>query len=650
MCHFAWSRLVRLALAAAVVFAAFPGCATVRVRRVGMPDLVEAWKASVGDSGELSVRSRQTLRCLDLEHVYDRKPAEAFARLHAEAVKSPQPELLFALAEISYLRGRDCERWNCGEAVGHYYLCAGYAYHFLFATAAGNEPIRRVTTGAARLTPEDAFDPRFRLACELYNAGLAKCIAAAQRVGRLDPREKLNLPMPDGSDFSLSVVHVGFPWKPEDFGPLQLCSDFEVSGLNNLYRGYGLGVPLIATRNGSRDGPARTLYPKGVSFPVTAFFRFEGTLADLGAKRCGRLELYNPLTFQAIEVQGRQVPLETDLTTPFAYFLANTDLDGIEFKAFLDPDGVKERTGIYLVEPYQPGKIPVVLVHGLLSSPLTWAPLFNDLRADPVLREKYQFLFYFYPSSDPYLETAADLRQALWKLREGLDPRHQDKAFDEMVLVGHSMGGLVSRLLTVPGGDDFWALASPRPLKELKVADDTRQELRQVFYFEEMPFVKRVVFLGTPHRGSRLSPSPLGWLAVKLAGTPKRLMSALNDVAKGNPEVLPQLTKGEPLATSVDLLDPDSPALKLLAVRPKPAGVHYHSVIGITHDKVAVLERLLAGASPCEDGDGVVPASSARLDTAESEVVVPADHNHLHQHPVAVMEVRRILLQHAGVK
>ncbi len=445
------------------------------------------------------------------------------------------------------------------------------------------------------------------------------------------------------------MVHAGFGWKAEEFGRLQLCADYQVSGLNNAYHSYGLGVPLIATRNGTGDGPGRTLYPKGVSFPVTAFFRFEGTLADLGSQRCGRLELYNPLSIQAIEVQGRSVPLETDLTTPLAYFLANTDINGIEYQAFIDPDKVREHYGIYLVEPYQPGKIPVVLVHGLLASPLMWAPMFNDLRADPVLREKYQFLFYFYPTSDPYLATAADLRHSLAKLREGLDPRHEDKAFDEMVLIGHSMGGLVSRLLTVNGGDDFWGLASPRPLPELKVDGPTRQELQQVFYFEEVPMVKRVIFLGTPHKGSRLSPSLLGRMVAKLAGTPKQLVEAINEVGKGNPDAL-KPGFDEPLATSVDLLNPESPALKVLASRPKPAGVHYHSVIGITHDKTAKLELLLAGASLNEEGDGVVPAYSAHLDSAESEVVVRADHTHIHQHPLAVLEVRRILLEHAGVR
>ena len=273
------SRLVCLALGTSVLFAVCPGCASISVRRAGAPDLLDTWKASIGASGELSPRSRQTLRVLDLEAVYKRHPEEVVARLHAQAVESPQPDLLFALAEICYLRGRDCEHWNCAEAVGHYYLCAGYAYHFLFVTADPNPtvvPQREGTEAVARLTPADAFDPRFRLACDLYNAGLAKCISAAQRVGRLDPRERLNLPTPDGRGFCLSVAHAGFPWKADEFGPLLLCGDYEVTGLNNQYRSYGLGVPLIAVRNGTSDGPAPPTTPRGPASPSPPFSASRG--------------------------------------------------------------------------------------------------------------------------------------------------------------------------------------------------------------------------------------------------------------------------------------------------------------------------------------------------------------------------------------
>ena len=104
------------------------------------------------------------------------------------------------------------------------------------------------------------------------------------------------------------------------------------------------------------------------------------------------------------------------------------------------------------------------------------------------------------------------------------------------------------------------------------------------------------------------------------------------------------------LPTSVDLLAPDSPALKVLNTRAKPPQVHYHSVIGVTQDNTAIVERLLAGAPLHEEGDGVVPVSSARIDTADSEIIVPADHSHVHQHPLTVLEVRRILLENAGIE
>jgi len=179
-------------------------------------------------------------------------------------------------------------------------------------------------------------------------------------------------------------------------------------------------VPLIATRAADAPSPGHALYPPSVSFPVTAFFRFEGSIADLRGRRAGRLELYNPLSTQAIDVDGVFTPLETDLTTPLAYFLQQIDFDKVGLGGFLAPDKVQGLSGIYLLEPYQPGKIPVLFVHGLLSSPLTWATMFNELRADPVLRDRFQFWFYLYPTANPYPTSAADLRDAASQLASKL--------------------------------------------------------------------------------------------------------------------------------------------------------------------------------------------------------------------------------------
>lgn len=673
-------RIFRALLVSLLALAPF-GCSYgISVRRTSGPDLLDSFRASVGAADSISPRTLQTLRRWDIESEYQRHPLQAYTRLQLAAARDPEPDLLFALAEISYHMGRQTEKRDSTHACGYYYLCAGYAYHYLFSTPA--QPLQDGSLHEPESTFDSfAFDPRFRLACDLYNTGLAKCIVAAQKIGRLDPREQLELPTPDGKGFHLSVVHHGFPWQPEEFGPLLLCADYQVVGLANHYRGYGLGVALIGTRDHDmqrRDNalaheearnrrvrahsedqddtpatPDRVMprphdtprklalaqgqrsgrYPREVSFPVSAFFRFEGSVADLGTHRCGRLELYNPLNIQTVRVQHMTVPLETDMTTPLAYFLSRTDLDGIEYTGFLAADKIQDQTGIYMFEPYQPGKIPVVMVHGLLASPLTWTTLFNDLRADPKLRERYQFWFYLYPTGNSYLTTAADLRQELAQLRAELDPQDRDQALDHLVLVGHSMGGLVSKLLTVDSKEDFWTLVSPRPFDSLKVSSDTRGELRRLFYFQKTPSVERVVFLATPHHGSKLSPSPPARLAARFIRLPKRLMKVVGDVANADPQDLPRLRDGQ-IANSLDLLEPGAPALELLASRPIPQHVHFHSIIG---------EAFGHGTS---GSDGVVPYKSAHLAGVDSEVVIPANHLVIHHHPRAVLEVRRVLEEH----
>ena len=644
-------RNLRSTLLVLLVLLTGAGCGGIRVRRATTPALFEAWRASAV-SDEMSARTMQTLRRWNLAQVYRTNPHDAFARLQQVAETDAQPELVFALAEMSYLLGRGCEQGACAHSMTYYYLCAGYAYHYLFARNGASQLVRASTSNARGLERFDPraspFDPRFRVACDLYNTALGKCIRAAQRIGRLDSRQALHITTRAGNDYTLSVVHHGFLWRPDEFGTFLFCDDYRVVGLANEHRTYGLGVPLIAIRSPKAPNPNHAFYPPSVSFPVTAFFRFEGGLADLRGARAGRLELYNPLSIQAIEVDGVTTPLQTDLTTPLAYFLAQADLGKVSYAGFLRPDRVEPLQGIYLLEPYQPGKIPVMLVHGLLSSPLTWAPLFNDLRADPVLRERYQFWFYLYPTANPYLDTAAHLREQLARLRAELDPERRDAALDNMVFVGHSMGGLVSKLLTVDSGDAFWKLVSPEPFDKLHADQETRERLQQVFFFSRQECVKRVVFLGTPHHGSKLSPSLPARFARHFIRLPKNVLTTVQDLSLENPGVFFAVKPGK-VPTSVDLLAPHAPALEVLAALPPPADVAYHSIIGVTPPSGAFkLVDLLAGVSKNEPGDGVVPYSSAHIEPVESELVVPADHSEVHHHPLSVQEVRRILLEHCS--
>jgi hypothetical protein len=579
------------------------------------------------------------------------------------ADRTPTPEVLFALAETSFWLGTRAPARDRG--VFDYY-CLGYAYHYVVAASAPTPPpsaggIVNAEGRTHPTAPVALYDPYFRLGCELYNAALTRWLRSAAPKGKLEPGPALSVPVlarPDDKPTPrvLPVHYHGFPWTAEELGPLTFSADLSTVGLENRYRTYGLGVPLFGVRRGEAK---EKLYLPGASFPVTAVARFEGGVGEVSRRRSGRLEMVNPLAEPrpgragdglrlvslggqaAVELSGRAVPLECDLTTPLTYFLHNTALREFDYEGFVNSDRLQPENGIYLMEPYQPGKIPVLLVHGLLSSPVTWMPMYNDLRADPAIRSRFQFWFFLYTTGTPYLQSAADLREALARTRERLDPEHRDPALDQMVCVTHSMGGLLSKLQVIDSGDDFWQLVSPEPFDQVKAQPATRELLRRSLFFHGRPEVRRVVFIGTPHRGSKLSPSLVGRFAARFVRLPRTLRDTAKDLLEENPQL-----KLSELPTSVDLLAPNNPALLLLASRPAPPGVHFHSVIGDAPCHSA-LRYVTAVFNPSRGPtDGVVPYSSAHLDGVDSELIVRADHLTIHQHPLTVQEVRRILKEH----
>src|SRR5213595_1763464 len=94
----------------------------------------------------------------------------------------------------------------------------------------------------------------------------------------------------------------------------------------------------------------------------------------------------------------------------------------------------EKKTGLYFLQPYDPDRIPVVFVHGLISTPFSWVQTINGLQADPEIRKRYQFWVFAYPTGNPVLYSALRLREELAKV-DKLYPDHKG-----YVLVGHSMG------------------------------------------------------------------------------------------------------------------------------------------------------------------------------------------------------------------
>lgn len=309
--------------------------------------------------------------------------------------------------------------------------------------------------------------------------------------------------------------------------------------------------------------------------------------------------------------------------------------DASIWDGFFTPGDGNEKTRLVALERHQPGKIPVVLVHGLVSGPTTWQDLLTFLNSDPEIQSRFEFWAFRYPTGESYLIAAADLRRELQQRLKRLDPDGRDPALQNVVLIGHSMGGIVSKLQVTRSDNLLWESVSKRPFSELKAKEATRNKIHSLFFFEPQPAVKRVVFIATPHHGSKLTESFVGKLARQLVFFPAMLQSGYHELLQANSDALLP-TNSMTVPTSVDHLSPDSPVLKATNRLPFADGVRRHSIIG-TAVKLPN-GRVL---------DGVVTLESARLPNVDSELLVPATHTEIHRNARTFQEVRRILLLHA---
>jgi pimeloyl-ACP methyl ester carboxylesterase len=289
-----------------------------------------------------------------------------------------------------------------------------------------------------------------------------------------------------------------------------------------------------------------------------------------------------------------------------------------------------------LVEPqrHQPGRFPVVFVHGTASSAGRWADMLNDLLSFSDIRDRFDFWFFSYETGNPIPYSALQLRRALEQAVASLDPAGADMALRDMVLIGHSQGGLLVKMTAVETGSRLWDEISAKPLDELRVQPETRELLQQSLFLEPEPFVGRVIFVATPHRGSYLAEFSLGRFVAGLVRLPFNLLQATGDLVTNNPDAF----KVDPTRTrfgSVYGMTPGSPLITGLADIPVAPGIPVHSIVAVRGD------------GPVEEGsDGVVRYESAHIEGVASELIVRSGHS-VQANPHTVLEVRRILLLHA---
>jgi pimeloyl-ACP methyl ester carboxylesterase len=594
-----------------------PGCflltrVAVDAKKVGPEKVHEELNAQVLAWGGLSTVAREALVGLDLEERFEQDPQGALSELRAVAARELDPGLIYALAELSFAAGEVHGDRAC------YLSSAVYAYLFLLGEDSAAAP--------------NPYDRRFRWACDLYNRGLALALTdpLTGRIVLQDARFAL----PQGT-LEITLDRSPSAWSGNGITEFLPADDFEVRGLSLRYRHSGLGVPLIGLPGAGALSavPEAKYLGKSVTLPITAFLRLSGGIRDVGTTMRGSLELSSAYETSETRVGDRVVPLEADLTAPLAYSLGRSDVWDFSVGGFFGGDPHARKNGLIMVRPYEPGRIPVVFVHGTASNPAYWSEMFNTLQADPVLGQELQFWFFIYNTGSPIAYSAGTLRDALYDVVSTVDPGGVDPALRRMVVIGHSQGGLLARLMVTEGGASWWDDIVGTPMEEFDMTEEQRKLVLWALDFRAVPFVQRAVFLSTPHRGSFLTKRRFaGWVS-SLIELPGGVVDLSKQMLRQEEKLPPELV-GSGIGTSVKNQDADNPFLKRLGRAPIAPGVVVNSIVAVKGD------------GPVEEGDdGVVAYASAHFEGAESEAVVQSGHSS-QMNPLAIREVRRILLKH----
>ena len=604
-------RLSLLTVGLALTWAGVAGCAGVRTRETKLNNAVRDWQERREAGRPPGTPWADVLQREGLVDLADRDPAAAATRLEAKLAMLPDADGALALAELSYRAGIERQGSHPTEAISWY----------------------RDAAASAALALREPGGTRPEQAVEVHNRSVARLIRIAQAESERTGGHWRQVLEAQGVALASPTPDLA----PDRFADLAVIADLRVEGMQHVYRTEGFGVPLVVHRRVESDQSDDVLdrfHPRELRSAATAVVTPVGGLIDRAWRRDPvTLALLDPFVDQAIRLGERKVPLAGDRTTPRAVQVAEGSLPTLELTGLFDSDfrrpGVE--AGLYLFRPYEPGKIPVILVHGLFSSPRSFIQNMNELENDPDIAARYQFWVFLYPTGLPIPTSAHDLRNALINIRDTLDPEHDDAVLDQMVLVGHSMGGLLSKMMVQNSGLTLWNAAFSRPVEDLEATPKTRAMLVNSLIFRPLPFIRRVVFVATPHRGSPLADQVLGRTIASFVKRTSEMAALSNELVSLNgPDLIAPEFRRVPF-NAVSNLRTDSPILKALDQIPINPKIPYHSII-----------PQLGGTLPT---DGVVEYRSSHLDGAVSETIISGSHFAMYQ-PNVTAEVKRILVLH----
>ena len=621
------------------------GCATlsrpaVKVRTLTPVEYITAKRGDILTTGKLSAATLETIRVAGLDDGACRKSSTACIRSMAEADGLAEEEKLLALSELWLQQAAGAPRESGrapanDERLSAWLEVARYAYAYLFFTE---------RTPGAR-----AFEDRQTQARDYYNLAVQEATVA---IFGKQVRGK--------TDFDrLGVMHLSHWTVRADLSGLRRSDTAEVpeklvpaaslsfSGVRSVYRRDGFGAELVTVldvpvkevageeRNRpdlikERPAPVWSQMP---SPTVTVLIRFSGeTLAEVLNTSELVVAAYDPYQVTRVDVHEQDVPLAANFTAGYGLWLAHSGFSQQSIRSLFGSKLGIDRPHLYLMQPYDPNKRILLMVHGLASSPEAWVNVANELMGDEELRQHFQIWQFYYPTNMPIALNHEAIRQTLDAAMRHFDPSSENQASQGMAIVGHSMGGIIARLMVSSSGESLWGRLVAEKVHDTARLEHIRQKVAPMLKFDPLPQVERVVFIATPHRGTDLAGSHLGRFIGRMVRVPLATLQKFADV-------LPDLTadgdgprQRTSIPTSIENLDKSDAFIQAAADLPISPRVHYNSIIA---------QRRPAVPLDVSD-DGLVPYWSSHLAGAASEKVVHAGHS-VQETPQAVMELKRIL-------
>ncbi|UOO91873.1 alpha/beta hydrolase [Vitreoscilla stercoraria] len=601
------------------------GCAMVSLKQQTNADYIAIKRDDVLSKGVLSEASMTTVSVVGLARAEcEKKLPECIEKI--AALEETEADMrLAALSELWLLQAKSLEKNKQPfETIQDALLeSARYAYAYLFFGS--RDPKQRV------------LESRQTQIVEYYNYAIQQFVGNnAKRYAVEDWRELAETgQMQLGkwrlqSDMSQLNLPDGMAW-PKD---IVIASNLKFAGLRNVYQRDGFGAELVAILDDEPLLQTDQPFSETNTAPATLIVHFQGqNLDEVLQTHDLNIQSFDPFTYDSITINHKKVPLAANFTAPYGVWLAESGFAKQAIKTLLGRDGGIEKPHVFLMQPYDPNKRILLMVHGLASSPEAWVNMANEILGDVKLRQTYQIWQVYYPTNMPIVLNHVAIRHIVNETMQHFDPQGKNIASQNMVLVGHSMGGVIGRMMIANDGGalDEW-------FKEALGVDKIPPRILPLVRFEPMPQIGRVVFIAAPHQGTQMAGGKVGRLIGSVVRLPFRTLQTLEqslaDAFSNNRRDLLRLQKdGIFVPNSIDNLDEKNRFVIANRNIRISETIPYHSIIAQRKPNVPLEQS----------NDGVVPYLSAHLAHAQSEkVIVAADHS-VQEHPQAILEIRRIL-------